>query len=289
MSSPIKQICEHSDHFWYPEIHRYLKKITKNSYSLVKIHTSELYKTKLDTFWNDLTVLVSKILHSLKLFFSKHYKASFEKSVEILCASEKHCLAALDWQKKIPTRPVKAQLIFSSNKEIEKIKAEKDRTEKLQISQAVEHLQACLHMRRIRHQFVSLKERLQANEKLLIRELEIISLLSKFQEHQIKLKDLNDHKPKGWKAFFKKECTQNQSLRSEVTQVLNQFQTQFIAHPLISKTFKRVLISSKKPTDLLLEISAEKQNHHSEILKCEALIHDSKVHILALGDHTASF
>jgi hypothetical protein len=91
MVSRVNQICGFGDHFWYPEMQKQIAELSKKAHDPddlkvdeVKVDLAKFFQKRPDTFLNDLTVFVLKILHQLKLYFSSSYKSAFNRSVEVL-------------------------------------------------------------------------------------------------------------------------------------------------------------------------------------------------------------
>lgn len=280
MESHIRQICGFSDHFWYPEINTKLQDISKNKRSFVEVDLNKLYTKKPATFCNEISVLVSKILHRLKMSLSQKYKTQFAHSVRVLSHSEEKLKAALVLQKVIRTHI--SRDTFKKAAEEQNVK---ERMEKEQWDKAIETCKKYRKGAKVRNQFIPLRDRIRETRNKLDNEINIVNILTQYRESKETIKELDEKKPKGIIGFFKGESADNQKKRNNALGLLKKLEEQIRNNALISEKLKKALEEQQKdPQTLLTEARNERIAHENKMHECEEIIKQTKNEIGVLSN-----
>ncbi len=275
MQSPIKQICGHTDHFWYPEIKKHLDHSIKNPLQpLNGIDVKKLYEKKPNSFCHIISIFVLKIFHHIRLSFSKSYKANFEHSVEVLIDTESKIKAALIMQK--ARKHVKFMRGLKQHKEKEKL-------EKAKEVEAVLATQNVIRMLQIRQPFKSLRDKLHEGQKTIENEASVVNILTQFEECNKTIQQLDEKKPVGLTAIFKNESKENRKTRKNAIARLQSLQEDIQKNALMSEGFKKQLLEEHDVVSLI-ELSKNERGSHENMVKAnEKIVTEVKEEIYNLG------
>lgn len=277
MDSQLRQICNFSNQFLYPEINKHLQEIIKKDLDCAEVNLETLYTKNTPTFHQNVQILALKIFHHLKMTFSVSYSKRFTKAVSVLASSEDRLKAVLVLQKVGRQYIAKEQLIKLKTERLEK-----ERIEKAKWDKAIEVCKRARRMGKIQGQFVILRDQLRNDQKTLDHEITALYLLTQYHEGILNLQELNAKKNKGWKAFFRKESAQNQTSRKNTLQLLEKLNLQLYRHS--SRDFKVDLEKEENLQPLLDTIDQAKMVHDSNAQHCEMRVQAIKAKIYALHD-----
>ncbi len=283
MESRIRQICGFTDHFWYPEINKHLKAVMNHPQPFVELNLNNLYKKQPNTFVNEIKILILKILHDLKSFFSAEYRRNFEYSVEVLSQSEQKIKAAHILQKAGKQYIFQERLKQNIVKRREKEEEEK-RLAKLEEEKWNKAIDACKRFRqanKTHKQYISLRNEIRQNEKTVGAEVAIINILTQYHECKSTIKELDEKKPKGFMAYFKGENAQSKEVRKNMIENLEKLDNQIVYNTFINDDFKNNIKNNEIPK-VLEEINKEKKNHEKIIQEYEKRIAKTRTEVLAM-------
>lgn len=271
MENRIKQICEHNNHFWYPEIKKNINHILKNPLDSVKLDLNVLYDKKANTIGNRITVFVSKIFHRLCLFFSKKYRTDFAASITILASSEKILRASITLQK--------ASQRFLHKQSLRKLAERKEKENKAAtiIQKTFRRHLSHKHFLPLRENFLCLKDIIHKAEPCLKNENKIVELLTQYQACLVTTQDLDKKKPNRVVTFLKGD--KNKELRKSTLDKLIVLEKEVQNNSLISDDLKDTIKAPQKTQNVLKEIINEKNKHEAQINEYANAIKNAKADI----------
>ena len=274
MISHIKKICEEfGDHSRYPEISRNIDHALKNPVPTVELDLKKLYIKCPSTLNDEISAIFSKIIFSLKMFFSRSYRTRFAHSVEVLVNSEKRQRAVLVLQnatRKHIFREKVNQLIIKRKKR-EKVKKERNEI----LVKAIKIYKS----RKIQKTFVNLRTQIHQAQSQKNHEADIINILAQYLDCKETLKNLDEKKPKGIFALFKGESAEDQAQKRNTLERLKNLNQQMHNNSLIPDGFKQKIQDENDILKVITDIKTEKNNHEKMIKDCEKMIENAKLEI----------
>lgn len=277
MESRIKQICGFSDHFWYPEICKHINEVSKSLSPTVDLDLNTLFNRRPNTIRHEITVLVLKILHSLKKCFSREYRTNFERSVEVLIHSERKLRATLILQK--------AGRRFLFNKHSNDrgaVRKQNIMRDEKQLEKAALIAQSLWKGRQVHKQFIPLRDKIRETEKKFVAERVIINILTQYQASNRTIKSLTEKKPTGFRYLLGPNAD-DIAIRNNTLEHLRNLDDQIHDNRLISDNFKRRIEGQTDIDKVLNAIDIEMQNHETIIQECRQSIEEAKAGFASLA------
>lgn len=289
----VNRVCLDANHFWYPEIKKHLEELANDStISFVEKINFKALEIKVPTGKCSITLIVQKIFHQIRLFFSHKYRVQFKNHVKILVESiEKKEVATKIWK-----YLKRSQFIKRENKRVDdKLSQIKESIETRKI-QEMERYRA--EQCQLKKDLSSILERITIETKGIKELEELPKLLLWIKNSYDQILEIEEEK-NGLTYIFnfrrigeleKKQSEQFEIIR-EISKKVHQFPQvsdqikQIIANPINQIVDKDFLDSLDKEIDVYKD-TIEAKNSYIKILKeeFEALGKNLKPHLRTTYD-----
>jgi hypothetical protein len=276
MANNIMRICSLGDHFWYPEINKQINLLIKHPRHHIEVDCRTLYKKHSKTLTARITVIASKIFHSLKLFFLSQYRLAFDRAVKTLIYSEE-IKTKLVSKPSIASEPepLKPLSEDDSFKPLTDVLTAEKIAKREQLALFNKKNQAAIAIQRFYRKMKFIDKKIEEEKASRIHVLNAFYALIQYSVHKENLKRLDENLNSQWRIvrFFKSESDLDQHIRLTALEQMKTLREKLVENTRISSTLKiKIDDENLAPEVVLKEINREISIQETNLAKIDKRI-----------------
>ncbi|MBS4165705.1 Uncharacterized protein NEOC65_000770 [Neochlamydia sp. AcF65] len=261
MANNIMRICSLGDHFWYPEINKQINLLIRHPRHHVEVDCKVLYKKHSKTLARQITVIASKIFHSLKLFFLFQYRLDFDRAVKTLIYSEE--IKSRVFSKPFiasESEPLKLLSEDEPFKPLTDVLVAEKIAKREQLALFNKRNQAAIAIQRFYRKMKYIDKKIEEEKASRIHVLNAFYDLIQYSTHKENLKRLDENLNSQWRivSFFKSESDLDQHIRLTALEQMKTLREKLWENAKISSSVKiKIDDENLDPATVLKEINRE--------------------------------